>query len=666
MANNSAEDPQLRQFKAWFRADKDHSDKWRKAAMEDFEFLAGEQWTEEEKRALKAQLRPLVTFNRTHPIINSISGMEITNRQEVKYFPREPGDAKANELLTEGAKWFRDQADADDEDSDAFLDSAVCGVGCTETSLDMEEYEDEPCPTMEAVNPLEVYWDKGARRKNLVDRERDWRVRDIPMARAKQMFPDEEPEDLDASWARLDSIDLDDESQEEADKYEDNGDDDPVRDQKNVTLVHLQYKKRETVYEVALEGSPAQRVKPADLKKLKERAAALGVRLAVTKRTEMVVHNVFIGNKVLQAGEALAKKHFSRQFITAYRDHKTGLFYGLMKLMKDPQRWANKWMSQALHILNSNAKGGLLMEKGATDDQRKFEQDWARPDKINWLEDGALTNKRIQEKGQTAMPAGFFQMMEFAIQSVRDVTGISVELLGMREATQAASLEYQRKQAGMTIVAPLFDNLKRYRRDHGKLMLYIIQNYLADGRLVRIVGEEGAQYVPLALQADAKYDIIIDDQPNSPDQQMMVWQSLVPMMPSLPPQIQLALVDFAPLPTSVKEAIKKAAAGMGQEPNPEQVKAEAQVKAITMSAEAKQAELQARGRQTEIEGMVAAREAEARLAEIDAESRANALESQNDIILGEIDIEKAEIALQTAAVNLANAKRAGARASSGR
>src|SRR5215207_10583165 len=94
-------DTQLRQFKAWFKADREHSAKWRKDAMEDFEFLAGEQWTETEKAALKEQLRPIITFNRTHPIINSISGMEIVNRQEVKYFPREAGDAKANELLTE-------------------------------------------------------------------------------------------------------------------------------------------------------------------------------------------------------------------------------------------------------------------------------------------------------------------------------------------------------------------------------------------------------------------------------------------------------------------------------------------------------------------------------------------------------------------------------------
>lgn len=558
----------FRKYKRWFKADAAHLRKWRETAEEDFDFVAGEQWSEDDKQILRDQMRPVITFNRVHPMINAISGMEISNRKEVKYFPREAGDARADEVLTDAAKWFRDVADTDDEDSDAFLDTCVCGVGWTETRLDFEE-NDQGEPTMAAVNPLEMLWDKSARRKNLTDARRVWRVRKVATSIAQEMFPDAEKTDLNARWASLD-LDKDSESelsQEEKDRYISDGtgeDDDEADENEEVTLVHLQYKDKVTEYVVKdpATGKSAN-IPEADYKKLSERAAMLGIQFQATKRQVTKVKNVFIGGKILHEGMALSDKYFSYQPITAYMDRTNGQPYGLMRLMKEPQRWSNKWMSQSLHILNSMAKGGLMYETGAVENVREFEKNWARPDIPLQLADGALSNGKIKEKPVAQMPASFFQLMELAISAVRDVTGINVELLGMREANQPASLEYQRRQAGMSIMAPMFDNLHRYRRDHGKLMLYLIQNYLNDGRLVRIVGEAGAQYVPLALKADLEYDIIVDDQVNSPDQKLMVWQMITPFLSILPPQVQLALIDYAPLPQSVIEAIKKAASQLG-------------------------------------------------------------------------------------------------------
>lgn len=641
----------LIQFKAWFRADREHSAKWRKNAIEDFAFLAGEQWSEDEKRDLKAQMRPAITFNRTHTVINAIGGMEVTNRQEVKYFPREAGDAKANELLTEGSKWFRDQADADDEDSDAFLDTSVCGMGWTETTLDYDE-DEEGAPTMSAVNPLEMYWDKNARKKNLSDAQRVWRVRDVPISMALEMFPDAHVSELDAKWAQIDRAGAnEEESQEEADLYEGESEK-MLRDDKCVTLVHLQYKKRVPVYVVAdpMTGATTE-MSAADHRKLKARFAELGMPLISTKKSKLQVQNVFIGAKVLQEGPALCKDHFSYQCVTGYLDRTTGLFYGLMKLMKDPQRWANKWMLQALHILNSNAKGGLMYEEGAIDDVRQFEKDWARPDKMVKVASGAIAANRVKEKPQAQMPASFFQMMQFAIEAVREVPGVSLELLGQREADQPASLEYQRRQAGTTILAPLFDNLKRYRRDHGKLMLYIIQKYLADGRLVRIVGEEGAQYVPLSLKADLKYDIIVDDQPNSPDQKMMVWQTLVPLFKLIPPQIQLALLEYSPLPTSVVEKIKQAAAKMAEEqagqPNPEMLKLEAEAKKAEAGLEQARMETEAAGQKMQFEAQIAQAKVLLERAKADTELRRMQLEQQKvDIEERRLDLEEGSVAAE--------------------
>jgi hypothetical protein len=95
---------------------------WRKEAREDFDFHAGEQLNEDDKAILQDAKRPIVIFNRVGTTVDSVSGQEVGNRQEVQFLPRRQGVVKKNELLTSAAKWFRQQCDAEDEESDAFRD----------------------------------------------------------------------------------------------------------------------------------------------------------------------------------------------------------------------------------------------------------------------------------------------------------------------------------------------------------------------------------------------------------------------------------------------------------------------------------------------------------------------------------------------------------------
>src|SRR6185312_4735263 len=72
---------------------------------------------------------------------------------------------------------------------------------------------------------------------------------------------------------------------------------------------------------------------------------------------------------------------------TGKRDMNKRYWFGLVRAMRDPQEWANKWLSQILHIINSNAKGGLMAPKSAFENWRQVEANWARPDFIAWTKD---------------------------------------------------------------------------------------------------------------------------------------------------------------------------------------------------------------------------------------------------------------------------------------
>jgi hypothetical protein len=135
--------------------------------------------------------------------------------------------------------------------------------------------------------------------------------------------------------------------------------------------------------------------------------------------------------------------------------------------------------------------------------------------------------------------------------------------LGMRDAQQAAQLDRQRKQSSMTILQPMFDSLRRYRKMQGRQMLYIIHEYLSDGRLVKIVGKDQAQYVPLIKGPDTiKYDVIVDDAPTSPNQKEATWSMMQQIIPAvgkmMTPSLWAAILEFSPIPTSAQQKIKEA------------------------------------------------------------------------------------------------------------
>ncbi len=192
----------FRKLKGWFLADYDQQAEWREAAREDFAFTSGDQLSESDKQKLRDMSRPIIVMNRVEPIIDSVSGSEVANRQQVQFIPRKQGDVEVNEVLTSAAKWFRDQCDAEDEESDAFREMVVCGMGWTETRLD---YEDDPdgAPRVERRDPLEMVWDSTARKRNLVDMRRLFHVcRNIPIEEARALCPNDDFEDADynASW----------------------------------------------------------------------------------------------------------------------------------------------------------------------------------------------------------------------------------------------------------------------------------------------------------------------------------------------------------------------------------------------------------------------------------------------------------------------------------
>src|SRR5574343_10048 len=164
---------------------------WRDEARESYDMVAGKQWAEEDAQKLTSEGRVAAVFNRLRTINDAVSGSEVNNRQEVRYIPREIGDVAVNEVLTSAAQWVRDNCDAEDEESDAFVDVLVSGMGWTETRMDYEQDEEGKC-VISRVDPLEMRWDPAARKRNLADARWVQRERGFTREEIEARWPDAE------------------------------------------------------------------------------------------------------------------------------------------------------------------------------------------------------------------------------------------------------------------------------------------------------------------------------------------------------------------------------------------------------------------------------------------------------------------------------------------
>lgn len=588
----SGEDPYLHRLKGWYREDVAKAARWRKQAREDFQFRDGDQWSPEDRRLLEEQGRPAIVFNRIGVLVDAVVGAEVGNRREVRYIPRESGDSLPNEVLTSAAEWFRDQCDAEDEESAAFKDAITSGMGWTETRLDRAANPDGD-PKIEHIDAFEMVWDCNAVKANLVDSRRRWRVRKVERAEAEKMFPDVDTAELDAAWADADSGDGEPARNDPTNRYAASPDG-KDRAPDKVTIVACQYVEDVVLYKAAIfsPGMAQPMVVELDEEKFAVAEKAGSVLNSVKVKRERVMQCV-LGAQVLKKPAPTQTGGFTWNCITGLKDNDKGIFYGVVRRAKDPQRWANKWLSQILHILNSQAKGGVLAERGVFEDDREAEASWARTDRITYLEKGALSNTngaKIQPKPMAQFPAGFDRLLQYADEMIVKATGINMELLGMREVNQPGVLEYQRKQSGMGILASFFDSLKRYRKIQGRGMLKLIQDYLSDGRMVRILGADKAQYVPLTRKAvaDIEYDIIVDDAPTSPNEKERTFQLMMQLLPmfkeALGPEEMAVVAEYSPLPASFVEKVKQAIAAKAGAGNP-QAQAAEQAQQIRIAAE---------------------------------------------------------------------------------
>jgi len=579
------------QFQARASASLAHSDDWRKEAKDLYDFVSGRQWDTDDEAKMKEQNRPMVTFNLVAKFLDAVAGLQINNRQEIRCYPRRPGAAEMSEIANGALKWCRDLCGAEYEETDAGHDCLLTGMGWVEDFYD-DASDPDGLIAQERRDCLEMLWDPQARKKNLTDRRWQSRLKRFTRDEYVEMF-DEEPTSSVAISMAPDELEAALQVITDPQDYQGSTTGAPETTGKYL-VADYQFWCMHPVWDVtAMLPNEMGQLQPQQQRfsdeefqgQVKPMLEASGLPHQANKQKVRVYYRCWITGAGIKGGIRKLPS-FTYHAITGKRDRNKNLWFGLGRNLKDPQRWANAFFSSIIWQLMVNPKGGVMMEENAVTDQAEFEDSWADPSKVSWVAEGALAAGKVQPKPASGYPQGMDRLMEFAVNALPGVSGINAELLGLTDRQQPGVVEAQRKQGALAIVAWYFDALRRYYQEAGRVMLGMIRDFMADGRLIRVVGKEGAQYIPLLKDPlAAKFDIVVDEAPTSVNMQERVWaviQQLLPLAVQAGVRIPPEVWDYAPIPPDLANALKQQ---LQQTPQQQQ---EAQI-AKSLMAQAQQA-----------------------------------------------------------------------------
>ena len=484
---------------------------WQREAMEDFDFRDGNQWTKKEKEVLENELRPALTFNMTKSSVDLIMGLNEDNRVVFRCTPQEMTDDFLCEVMNSIYDWVRENNEFEDEEDMALESAAIAGRGYVAMDFVPDPKRFGDIVMQEVVVPVhEIHFDPAARRTDLSDASYITWDRWLSVEEFAVKFPKYSANRINefietgrsfvmgaAGVGTQDIFEKEMEATSDSSDYSTPLDTTYYdRGRRMVRLVHMEYWETfKRYFGFNPETKGFEEFDGRNLKAIKQEYAEkfnmeFQYETLMDKRVKWLQ---FIGDEILYDDlSPLPFDGFSIVPMFAFRDvsQRSANHFGIVRLMKDPQREINKRWSQALNLLNQSSQPGVFVEVDAFLDLEQALLSMKDPGSATLLNSGGMN--KFQERSMPAFPAAPMQMEEYSQEIMRKITGINPDLLGQDRGRQEPGVVVRlRQQQGMVLMKPLFKSFNKLRKGLFRRSLAIIMEYMPNEQIMKILGDGG-------------------------------------------------------------------------------------------------------------------------------------------------------------------------------
>lgn len=543
---------------------------WITEAEEDYAFYAGEQDSTEVLLALAEQKRPALVYNQIKPKVDVVIGLAGQNRQLPSAFPVEHNDEALVELANGVIKFFRRESGLADNEMVCFEHTVKSGRSWLHFYIDGENPYEPKIKTRFVhgrnfkLDPRSVNYDLSDARFIFLDFWYD-------EEEIKAKYPNFDTKMITQLQSSNTSLPL---------FYN------AVEGTYRVT--ECWYKATEEVYwyidPITQKPTKASVKDFAILKKQMREGIKMpdgqilvdvgfdGIKTWGTVYKYIIFSNCFIFE---QGNSKHRWEGFPGVLFGGYKNDAENRWFGLITMMKDPQKGINTMRRQMQHLLQTSPKGILIHEVGAILDIEAYESKSAEPNYHMEVAAGAL--EKVKFTDQPSISPVYEQLIEVDGQFMKDVSGIQNDTLGIQTYSREPGITTQLRQGqNIAILYLLLDNFKKSRLQATRLLFSFIQQYVTEERVIRIEGQNGQQLMQINSQSNpgttgfndismGQYDFFVEEGIETVNSRNSVAQMLIDIghnnPGSVPPEL---IIEYSGAPFSVVQQLKQYSTNMQQ------------------------------------------------------------------------------------------------------
>jgi len=455
-------------------------------------FFAGDQWEVEDRAVLEKVRRPVLTINKILSTISNVLGEQINNRAEISFRPRSGASTDVADILSKVFKQISDNNQLPWKRSDMFADGVISSRGYLDVRLDYSDSMQGEV-RIENINRKNVILDPDA---DEYDPDKWSEVMTTKWVTADDIAVLYNPADAEILRNRdnasfpygYDSVQMNRDRFGEARTAQYNTGFDQSNVLRNIRIIERQYRDLDKQKFFMSPQTGDMRPVPQEFDRNKIAYFVETYGFQVIPKLVRRIRWVTCADNVILHNEWSPYKHFT--IVPYFPYFRYGHTVGLVENLLGPQELLNKVTSQELHVVNTTANSGYIVQAGSLVNMtpEELEEKGAQTGLV--IETNGDPSKTITKITPNAVPSGLDRISYKAEESIKTISGISDSMQGMDRADVAAKAIQAKRQAGSTNLVKPLDNLTRSDYILARNILDLVQEFYTEERMMTITHDQ--------------------------------------------------------------------------------------------------------------------------------------------------------------------------------